>query len=223
MQVSSFVIANVEDAQEEVLLRTYYGSDPQMLSEKTSILDAVQSSVDVMRHPICSSNFPNYTITINNWLEDMLRLYLFPDGRLDEDRFREAQPRKNRLRVLDQQNLREYPFNKPGYDPIAEEPSLRRPLLSRPPFRSGGYEWHNPVYHAYREARSIWPDRDIVIVSIGSSPMPLSNITRSEDVMNRFKIVHPGMAKDSIFRFQADGNFMPPDSLFTECAKRLAI
>ena len=60
-----------------------------------------------------------------------------------------------------------------------------------------------------------------MIVSIGGNDTPLSNIKLSEEVINRFKINHPGMEKDSVFRFRGLGDLMPPDVLLAQCAKRL--
>lgn len=139
----------MENRQEEVLLRTYYGLDPQMLSETISILDALLATTAAMV-------------------------------------------------------------------PLAHKDSF--PV--RPPFNSGGLDWNNPIYHVYREARSIWPDQEIVIVSIGTDPRDTyKDFHQANHVTNLFKDNHPDMAKDNLFRFEPAGDSW--SSSFDQCAKRL--
>jgi len=135
--------------QEEILLRTYYGFDPQTLPETMSVLDALLATTAAMV-------------------------------------------------------------------PLADKDSF--PV--RFPFKSGGLGWNNPIYHAYREARSIWPDREIVIVSIGAEPRDThENFRQANHVTNLFKDDHPDMAKDNLFRFEPAGDSW--SSSFDQCAKRL--
>ncbi|KAL9627841.1 MAG: hypothetical protein Q9164_007473, partial [Protoblastenia rupestris] len=56
-----FVKANVQNRQEEVLLRTYDGDDLQLLSENISVIDAVKSTLVAFGQPgiFPSSLLPN--------------------------------------------------------------------------------------------------------------------------------------------------------------------
>lgn len=164
MQIFSFVKANVLNRQEEILLRTYYGHDPQLISEKISILDAIRSTIAAV-------------------------------GPLS--------PAKPSSSQHGKKSVYGGPF---GLQTLPQRPET---------------QWNNPIYDAYREARSIWLDRDVIIVSIGVKEMPFSSILQSDSLVRRFKRDHPDVGEDNLFRFLPDSGLR--DSLFTQCAKRLAI
>ncbi|KAL9607748.1 MAG: hypothetical protein Q9167_007369, partial [Letrouitia subvulpina] len=143
-----FVKANVRNRQEEILLRTYSGDDPQLISENISNIEAIRSTLAAFRSSelSSSSSSPSHHESV----------YTGPFG-----------------------------------------------LQSLPERQELG--WNNPIYDVYRETRSIWPGRDIVIVSIGYDRAPLHRIVGSEELVDRFKMNYPDMGKDNLFRFQPVG------------------
>ena len=166
MRIFRFVKANVQNRQEETLLRTYYGHDAILISARISILDAIRATIASFGPP------------------------------------RPAQPSSS-------QTSKESVYGGPfGLQSIPQSPEIG---------------WNNPIYDVYRDARSIWPERDVIIVSIGFKEAPLDCIIGSEELVNRFKMDHPDVGKENLFRFQPLKDAELPDSLFTQCAERLGI
>jgi len=102
-------VANEKDRQEEVLLRTYHGSDSHMLSEKTNIAGAMVATMRAVH--------PEYAERLANSFESL-----------------------------------------PPLPTVFSQPEYHRQVTK------------DPICHVYREARSIWPDREIRIASFMPEP-----------------------------------------------------
>lgn len=84
-------------------------------------------------------------------------------------------------------------------------------------FVDGALNYNNPVFKVYQEARSLWPNDILMMVSIGTGNTPGQSLegslpdllaqivklaTETEKTAKEFEIMHPGMTNPGpFFRF----------------------
>ena len=158
--MTSFVKANVRNRQEEVLLRTYDGDDPQLISEKISVIDAIKFTLVAFGGPGISSP-----------------LSYQPD---EPDQSHKDNERHDKSIYGGPSGLQSSPLPRDS-------------------------DWNNPIYDVYREARTIWPDRYIKIVSIGYDMESSNSSIESERLVSHFKTDYPETSGLGLFRFQPLG------------------
>ncbi|KIW23795.1 uncharacterized protein PV07_11968 [Cladophialophora immunda] len=114
----TFVVANLKNRQDQVLLRTYHGSDSKRLSEQSRIREAmIATGSSVYGRAFWPWNLIEYQDILSRWRQEQ---------ELDWE-----------------------------FSPASAYPSADQVTSAT----------NDPIYHAYREARSIWPDREIRIAS----------------------------------------------------------
>ncbi|OBR02356.1 Ankyrin repeat protein [Colletotrichum higginsianum IMI 349063] len=88
-------------------------------------------------------------------------------------------------------------------------------------YLDGGLKSNNPIFQVHREARDLWPDREALLISIGTGTKPsvplrgnlirmartlTKLVTETEETWSRFKGTHKNMLEDShLFRYSVPG------------------